>query len=240
MHDVMVIGAGPAGAAAAILLAERGHKVLLVDRNAFPMKAGYVGWLNVRAAPLLAQLGIPVKPLLNEAFSDVTFHSADFNKSAKPSFAGAAGYLIDRALFANAMVAAAEKGGVELAHGVAVKNVSAAEDRVSATLEDGRVVAGRLLVFAAGRGSGLVERLGLTRASRYGSMWSATVDVPLKKKQRSPRVDVVLGVDKKGSFGLSCVSKARMCVSINWMGEREGTITRCCRSTCRRKRRGPR
>ena len=33
VHDVMVIGAGPAGATAAILLAEQGHKVVLVDRN---------------------------------------------------------------------------------------------------------------------------------------------------------------------------------------------------------------
>ena len=34
--DVVVIGAGPAGATAACMLGERGHRVLLVDRASFP------------------------------------------------------------------------------------------------------------------------------------------------------------------------------------------------------------
>lgn len=222
-HDVLVIGAGPAGATAATLLAERGSRVVLVDRNRFPQKAASVGWLNVRAAPLLAELGVSVKPLLDEAFSQVTFHSADFAKSAKPNFDNAAGYLVDRAKFANAMVDAAKKAGAELIHGSPVKSISSSETKVSATLDDGRTAAGRLLLFAAGRGSPLVERLGLAPASRFASMWSAAVDLPLKKAEK-PHVDVVLGVDKLGSFGMSCVSKDRMCVSINWMGDREETI----------------
>ena len=36
MSDVIVVGAGPAGAASAILLAERGFDVLVLDRAAFP------------------------------------------------------------------------------------------------------------------------------------------------------------------------------------------------------------
>ena len=34
--DVVVVGAGPAGAATAILLAERGWSVALLDKAAFP------------------------------------------------------------------------------------------------------------------------------------------------------------------------------------------------------------
>ena len=34
--DVIVVGAGPAGAATAILLAERGWSVTLLDKAAFP------------------------------------------------------------------------------------------------------------------------------------------------------------------------------------------------------------
>src|SRR5262245_48516798 len=36
IHDALVIGAGPAGAAAAWALARAGHDVVLVDREAFP------------------------------------------------------------------------------------------------------------------------------------------------------------------------------------------------------------
>ena len=35
--DVIVVGAGPAGAATAILLCERGLDVLVLDRAAFPV-----------------------------------------------------------------------------------------------------------------------------------------------------------------------------------------------------------
>src|SRR3954462_12657707 len=36
MHDVIVIGGGPAGSTAATILAQRGRKVLVVEREKFP------------------------------------------------------------------------------------------------------------------------------------------------------------------------------------------------------------
>src|SRR5262245_11238525 len=36
MHDVIVVGARCAGSSIAMLLARRGHRVLLIDRDAFP------------------------------------------------------------------------------------------------------------------------------------------------------------------------------------------------------------
>src|ERR1700745_520967 len=35
-HDILIIGAGPAGSSAAALLAEKGHRVLVVEREKFP------------------------------------------------------------------------------------------------------------------------------------------------------------------------------------------------------------
>ncbi|HMT21592.1 MAG TPA: FAD-dependent oxidoreductase, partial [Promineifilum sp.] len=35
-HDVIVVGAGPGGATTATALAQRGHDVLLIDRQTFP------------------------------------------------------------------------------------------------------------------------------------------------------------------------------------------------------------
>src|ERR1700756_3138893 len=35
-HDVLIIGAGPAGSTAAALLAEKGHRVLVLEREKFP------------------------------------------------------------------------------------------------------------------------------------------------------------------------------------------------------------
>src|SRR6185437_14711454 len=35
-HDIIIIGAGPAGSSASALLAEKGHKVLVLEREKFP------------------------------------------------------------------------------------------------------------------------------------------------------------------------------------------------------------
>ena len=35
-YDVLIIGGGPAGASAAALLAEQGHRVLILEREKFP------------------------------------------------------------------------------------------------------------------------------------------------------------------------------------------------------------
>ena len=56
--DVIVVGAGPAGAATAILLAERGFDVLVVDRAAFPRPKLCGEYLSPEAARILDRLGV--------------------------------------------------------------------------------------------------------------------------------------------------------------------------------------
>jgi menaquinone-9 beta-reductase len=56
--DVIVIGAGPAGAMAARLLARAGRSVLLVERKTLPRHKPCGGCLNARAVGLLARAGL--------------------------------------------------------------------------------------------------------------------------------------------------------------------------------------
>src|SRR5690606_15879705 len=56
--DVIVVGAGPAGSAAARLLAARGHAVLLLDRERFPRAKPCGDCLSAAVSPLLARLGL--------------------------------------------------------------------------------------------------------------------------------------------------------------------------------------
>ena len=58
MPDVIVVGAGPAGAASAILLAERGFDVRVLDRAAFPRPKLCGEYLSPEAARLLDRLGV--------------------------------------------------------------------------------------------------------------------------------------------------------------------------------------
>jgi geranylgeranyl reductase family protein len=56
--DVLVIGAGPAGSAAAILLAEGGVRVGLVERAAFPRPKACAEYLSPEAGRVLSRLGV--------------------------------------------------------------------------------------------------------------------------------------------------------------------------------------
>ena len=56
--DVIVIGAGPAGALSATLLARQGVSVLLVERRAFPRHKVCGGCLNARALSALERAGL--------------------------------------------------------------------------------------------------------------------------------------------------------------------------------------
>jgi menaquinone-9 beta-reductase len=56
--DVIVVGAGPAGAATAILLCERGLDVLVLDRAAFPRPKICGEYLSPESARILDRLGV--------------------------------------------------------------------------------------------------------------------------------------------------------------------------------------
>ena len=56
--DVLVVGAGPAGAAAAYWLAEQGHSVLVVEKKTFPREKTCGDGLTPRAVKQLSDMGL--------------------------------------------------------------------------------------------------------------------------------------------------------------------------------------
>jgi len=58
LYDAIVVGAGPAGSATAVLLAEHGHSVLVLDKAAFPRPKICGEYLSPEAARILDRLGV--------------------------------------------------------------------------------------------------------------------------------------------------------------------------------------
>jgi menaquinone-9 beta-reductase len=59
--DVLVVGAGPSGAATAFWLAERGHRVLVVERKTFPREKTCGDGLTPRAVRQLHDMGLATR-----------------------------------------------------------------------------------------------------------------------------------------------------------------------------------
>jgi hypothetical protein len=210
----------------------------MVDQDEFPRSTSSVGWLNVKAVSVMKELGADVGMLKKQAFTDVTFFDPGLSKSAKPSFSGPAGYVIDRARFDHKLVKAAVAAGATLIDGTPVLDVNPLENEVAAKLGDERSLLGRLLVVAVGRGSGLLDRLGFVPPGKHGIIWTAQVDAPAggtaaaedsegskpKAGSSGVRVAVVLGLERLGSFAIAYTTPQVSAVAINWRGEREQAI----------------
>src|ERR1700728_172114 len=57
-HDVIIVGAAPAGSLAALVLARAGHRVALLDRAAFPRTKVCGNCINPGAWEIWDQLGL--------------------------------------------------------------------------------------------------------------------------------------------------------------------------------------
>jgi menaquinone-9 beta-reductase len=75
--DVLIVGAGPAGAAAAILLARAGWDVALVERQRFPRRKVCGECIAASNLPLLAALGVGVASMPGSDLRRVTLIRGD-------------------------------------------------------------------------------------------------------------------------------------------------------------------
>ena len=72
-YDVLIIGAGPAGATAAKLLADAGRRTLLVDKARFPRHKTCASWINRLAFERFPYLEGHKDELVDSDFNGITF-----------------------------------------------------------------------------------------------------------------------------------------------------------------------
>ena len=181
MVEVLIAGAGPAGTAAAIVLARRGMRVLLVDRATFPRDKLCGDTVNPGAMVLLGRLGLagPV------AGSGLPLDGVRVTSPRGVEVRGqypvtAAGRAIRRRDLDALLVAAADAAGAHVETGVRVVgpllDTSGASPVVRGALLEraGRRlrVPAAMVVAADGRRSALAGALGLTVAPARPRRWA--------------------------------------------------------------------
>jgi geranylgeranyl reductase family protein len=115
-HDVVVIGAGPAGSTAAYCLAHAGARVLLVDKARFPRDKPCGGGVTLRAARLLP---FPIDPVVEDVIERVDCRldfGPRFVRSARASLA----YMTQRRRLDHFLLEQAAAAGAEVRQGTTV------------------------------------------------------------------------------------------------------------------------
>jgi flavin-dependent dehydrogenase len=168
----LIAGAGPAGCAAAIVLARAGVKPLLVERSEGPRDVVCGGFLGWDALAALDRLGIDPQALGAQPIKRLRLVTAS-GKFEAPLPHAAAG--LSRRTLDTALQGEAERAGAELLRGRAIRAAEPKSRRLR--LEDGEEMEGDALLIATGkhelrgaeRGVGLADApLGL-RASVAGA-----------------------------------------------------------------------
>lgn len=136
MYDVIVVGARCAGASTALLLARRGHRVLLLDRAAFPSDMAmstHLVW--PRGVAQLAEWGLE-KPLAGTGCPPLPTARMDFGALVlegplEPAGEVAEAYAPRRSVLDGLLVEAAVGAGAELRERVTVESLLRDGDRVT-------------------------------------------------------------------------------------------------------------
>src|SRR6516225_11945437 len=112
-YDVVVVGAGPAGSVAALVLARGGARVALADKAAFPRDKACGDLIGPRGVQVLAELGVRV-PDAGQG-SDLLAVGPSGRSSKLPAFPGRSyadhGVVVPRLVFDNALREAAVAAG---------------------------------------------------------------------------------------------------------------------------------
>ncbi len=162
--DAIVVGAGPAGSAAAATLARHGHRVMLIDRAHFPRDKPCGDYCDPGAGQALDELGCRAEVLAAGAvpISTMIVIAQDGTGFEAP-FPSGSGLLLRRIRLDASLLAHAARRGADVLEGVGVDSVRVDDGYVEARAEHARVGAfrARLLIAADGMRSTTAHRLGL-------------------------------------------------------------------------------
>jgi flavin-dependent dehydrogenase len=203
----LILGGGLAGLAAALDLAQRGHRVAVVERRRYPFHRVCGEYVSNEVLPYLSRLGADPTALAPAAIRRFGLSSPAGRTLASPLDLGGFGvsrYLLDYFLYQRALAQ-----GIEFLFAtVADVAFDAAADHHTVQLADGRQLTARLVLGTYGKRSALDRQLGrpfFTQRSPY---------LGVKHHLRLPgfaRDVIELHNFRDGYAGISAIEEDKLC-----------------------------
>jgi geranylgeranyl reductase family protein len=191
--DVLVVGAGPAGSIAALVLARAGARVALLDKARFPRDKACGDFIGPRGLQLLSDLGVAEPPGLD--VGDMVVVGPTGRRVVLPCFDGAAypgrARAVTRLVFDDALRAAALEAGAESYDGRADRPLPAEDAGTTAPGIDGFSVDDRQLradfvIGADGATSHVAQSAGLVDEPRV--LWGFALRCYLEQRVALPAI----------------------------------------------------
>jgi geranylgeranyl reductase family protein len=204
-YDVIIVGAGPAGATAATYLAEAGLHCLLIEKEELPRKKTCAGWLNRAVFEIFPYLAEAKERFISAPFYSLIFNSTDLEKRAEYKEERELGYLVKRDVFDAFLVGCAKDAGCEVKDGCTLTGLVVSDDAVKAELSDGTRATARMIIGADGTRSDVARSAGLNPGWPSNRLiLCLNKDIPVEKE----RLDAFYGAARPihVSLGYSFVS----------------------------------
>ncbi|MBN2445255.1 MAG: FAD-binding protein [Phycisphaerae bacterium] len=199
--DVLVVGAGAAGLAAAIRARELGLSVTVLERDELPREQRCAAWLSPPAVTFCEQWGIQAKAAKAQPFKGLNLHSWDMAQHVSVADEDLFGWLIDSTLFEQSLARVAQKRGVVIRSGVRPVALDLSETCATLLIEGGVAARGKVLLIADGPRSQLARQANLGPRTT-GDFHTWCVHAVAVTRKASPGLDVVIGGGRAAQLGI--------------------------------------
>jgi len=202
IHDIVILGATPAGLAAGRYLAGRKHDVVVVECPVEPAESPLCDWAPADIFSVAALPNVAAGKAKAHPFRSIIYHSHDDKQQAEHRSRSAAGFVFATRDLDAMLRAEARRAGVRFVASTSRPAIHLGEDAVEVAAHTH--LRGRLMMIACGQPSSALHDLALpVQRVAHASLSVAGIDVPMPAKLKPDDGELhVVQTKSRNSLGM--------------------------------------